>query len=69
MSIIWMSWFQVVFEGVRGVSYYGDIAIDDISLTVGTCSQAQGKKYAVYSDSLSTGTYCLSRCLVVVLAV
>jgi hypothetical protein len=30
---------QVIFEGVRGTSYLGDIAIDDVSLTAGSCSQ------------------------------
>ena len=29
---------QVVFEGVRGNSYTGDIALDDISFTVGAGS-------------------------------
>ena len=29
---------QVVIEGVRGVSYRGDIAIDDTNVTVGACS-------------------------------
>ena len=28
---------QVVFEGIRGRGYQGDIAIDDIAFTVGTC--------------------------------
>ena len=28
---------QVVFEAVRGSSYTGDIAIDDITYTVGAC--------------------------------
>lgn len=35
-----MSFFcvcQIVFEGIRGTSYQGDIAIDDIALTVGAC--------------------------------
>jgi hypothetical protein len=27
----------VVFEGVRGSNYYGDIAIDDVSMTNGPC--------------------------------
>ncbi|MFT7813414.1 MAM domain-containing glycosylphosphatidylinositol anchor protein 1 [Arapaima gigas] len=31
--------FQVVFEGVRGSSYEGDIAIDDVSITAGKCKQ------------------------------
>eukprot|EP00795_Rhopilema_esculentum_P012712 gene12712-3431_t len=30
--------FQMVFEGIRGNGYAGDIAIDDISYTVGSCS-------------------------------
>ena len=29
---------QVVFEGIRGNSYTGDIALDDISFTVGAGS-------------------------------
>lgn len=29
--------YQVVFEGIRGNSYQGDIAIDDITFTVGAC--------------------------------
>lgn len=29
---------QVVFEGVRGTSYKGDIAIDDITAKAGLCS-------------------------------
>ncbi|KAL8608892.1 hypothetical protein ACOMHN_065230 [Nucella lapillus] len=33
-----MSPFNVVFEGVRGLSYRGDIALDDISLASGSCS-------------------------------
>lgn len=35
---------QVVFEGVIGASYNGDIAIDDISLTSGACP-SKGKSY------------------------
>ncbi|EDO47787.1 predicted protein [Nematostella vectensis] len=29
--------FQVVFEGIRGASYTGDIAIDDVKMTSGVC--------------------------------
>ena len=28
---------QVIFEGIRGQSYKGDTAIDDIQFTVGSC--------------------------------
>ena len=31
--------FRILFEGVRGPSFNGDIAIDDISVTSGICSQ------------------------------
>ncbi|XP_041927429.1 MAM domain-containing glycosylphosphatidylinositol anchor protein 1 [Alosa sapidissima] len=31
--------FQVVFEGIRGEGYEGDIAIDDVSVTKGKCKQ------------------------------
>ena len=30
--------FQVVFEGVRGGGYQGDIAIDDVKITPGACA-------------------------------
>ena len=29
--------FQIVFEGIRGSSYFGDIAIDDVKVTTGSC--------------------------------
>ena len=28
---------KVIFEGVRGQGYHGDIAIDDVQFTVGSC--------------------------------
>lgn len=28
---------QIIFEGVRGTSYEGDIAIDDVTLKKGDC--------------------------------
>lgn len=31
--------FQIVFEGIRGSGYEGDIAIDDVSITSGKCKQ------------------------------
>ncbi|XP_056135309.1 MAM domain-containing glycosylphosphatidylinositol anchor protein 1 [Lampris incognitus] len=31
--------FQIVFEGIRGPSFEGDIAIDDVSITKGKCKQ------------------------------
>ncbi|XP_035658185.1 MAM and LDL-receptor class A domain-containing protein 1-like [Branchiostoma floridae] len=33
---------QVVLEGVRGTSFRGDIAVDDVTLTDGACSQVVG---------------------------
>ena len=35
--------FQMVFEGVRGTSYQGDIALDDISYSFSPCSQTTCK--------------------------
>ncbi|KAM4602816.1 MAM domain-containing glycosylphosphatidylinositol anchor protein 1 [Polymixia lowei] len=32
--------FQIVFEAIRGPNYEGDIAIDDVSITKGKCTQA-----------------------------
>lgn len=34
---------HVVFEGTRGTSFYGDIAIDDVTLENGNCSNLQSK--------------------------
>ncbi|XP_071756180.1 MAM domain-containing glycosylphosphatidylinositol anchor protein 1 [Centroberyx gerrardi] len=31
--------FQIVFEGIRGSGFEGDIAIDDVSITKGKCKQ------------------------------
>jgi len=31
--------FQIVFEGVRGDDFRGDVAIDDILITEGLCNQ------------------------------
>ena len=34
---------QLVFEGVRGSSFSGDIAIDDIQLKDGSCAASSGQ--------------------------
>ena len=36
--------FQLIFEGIRGKSYHGDIAIDDVSVAAGSCNKP-GKMY------------------------
>ncbi|CAK8676682.1 unnamed protein product [Clavelina lepadiformis] len=38
-SVVSSDSFQFVFEGVRGLDYHGDIAIDDISIRNGLCEQ------------------------------
>ncbi|KAM9476806.1 MAM domain-containing glycosylphosphatidylinositol anchor protein 1 isoform 1-T2 [Clarias gariepinus] len=39
--------FQVVFEGIRGDGFEGDIAIDDVSVTKGKCKQEMPPATAV----------------------
>lgn len=34
---IFKYFFKVIFEGVCGISYFGDIVIDDVFLIVGSC--------------------------------
>ena len=36
--------YSIVFEGVRGTSYLGDIALDDIRVTNGACGQSASVK-------------------------
>lgn len=38
-SLTHSSLCQVVFEGIRGNGFEGDIAIDDVSVTKGKCKQ------------------------------
>ncbi|XP_075906564.1 MAM domain-containing glycosylphosphatidylinositol anchor protein 1 isoform X2 [Nelusetta ayraudi] len=52
--------FQVVFEGIRGPGYEGDIAIDDVSITIGKCKQENTVASAVLiggSDSLPLASW------------
>ena len=35
--------FQVIFEGVVGSGYRGDIALDDLSFTTGQCALSPSK--------------------------
>lgn len=39
LAAIGLLYLQVVFEGVRGTSYHGDIAIDDITFAPYPCQQ------------------------------
>ena len=34
--------FQVMFEGIRGSSWQGDIAIDDVQISSGICVTGNG---------------------------
>uniref|UniRef100_A0A9J8D591 MAM domain containing glycosylphosphatidylinositol anchor 1 n=2 Tax=Cyprinus carpio TaxID=7962 RepID=A0A9J8D591_CYPCA len=45
--------FQVVFEGIRGNGYEGDIAIDDVSVSKGKCKQ----KDSVDKTAVLSGTH------------
>uniref|UniRef100_A0AAX7USA9 MAM domain containing glycosylphosphatidylinositol anchor 1 n=1 Tax=Astatotilapia calliptera TaxID=8154 RepID=A0AAX7USA9_ASTCA len=47
--------FQIVFEGIRGSGFEGDIAIDDVSITRGECKQQNtvanaGKTGKIFCD-------------------
>ncbi|XP_033751994.1 MAM and LDL-receptor class A domain-containing protein 1-like [Pecten maximus] len=42
--------FSVVMEASRGVSYLGDIAIDDVSLTTGSCSGSTNANSCNFED-------------------
>ena len=47
--------FRVLFEGVRGPSFNGDIAVDDISVSSGICSQ-QGMSTTVAPTPFTTAS-------------
>ena len=52
--------YQLVFTGIRGTDYQGDIALDDISLNSGRCSSSQCKLLAVASMSFLIWCICVS---------
>jgi hypothetical protein len=39
VSITNTTTYTIVFEGLRGISFLGDIGIDDIKVTDGTCGE------------------------------
>nr|XP_039272221.1 MAM and LDL-receptor class A domain-containing protein 2-like [Styela clava] len=48
--------YQIIFEGTRGVSYYGDIAIDDIEMVLGLCPPPKDAElYCTFEDDLACG--------------
>lgn len=42
--------FQIVFEGIRGQNFEGDIAIDDVSITIGKCKEDETVANAVLTE-------------------
>ncbi|TNN51280.1 MAM domain-containing glycosylphosphatidylinositol anchor protein 1 [Liparis tanakae] len=51
---------RIVFEGIRGAGFEGDIAVDDVSITVGKCKQGNTVASAVLiggSDSLPLASW------------
>ena len=49
--LLMYAFLQVIFEGVRGTSYTGDIAIDDIKMLDGPCNQP-GKQLDLFKKYL-----------------
>ncbi|XP_073690672.1 MAM domain-containing glycosylphosphatidylinositol anchor protein 1 [Garra rufa] len=55
--------FQVVFEGIRGNGFEGDIAIDDVSVTKGKCKQKDSvDKTGLYHPHKNTQLYHIPSC-------
>lgn len=52
MVISILSCTQIVFEGIRGTDYTGDIAIDDVSITAGICQGTSGTVLAGFSECI-----------------
>lgn len=51
--------YSIVFEGVKGANYTSDIAIDDISLSQGSCSQLPTGTPAVTNPPLPRTVFSL----------
>lgn len=54
-SILPDVFLQVIFEGITGTSYTGDIAIDDVEIMDGACPLPG--RFA-YSDVIISFTFC-----------
>lgn len=37
-NLSFITFLKIVFEGIKGITYFGDIAIDDAVVSSGTCS-------------------------------
>lgn len=54
-----------MFEGIRGPSFEGDIAIDDVSITIGKCKQEntvastgkKGKTFLLEGEACAVNTF------------
>ena len=52
--------YRILFEGVRGPSFSGDIALDDVSVTSGICGQPGVSTTTVAPTPFSTASmYCI----------
>ncbi|XP_033751987.1 MAM and LDL-receptor class A domain-containing protein 1-like [Pecten maximus] len=47
--------YMIVFEGVRGISYRGDIAIDDVRMALGSCGYASVNNSCDFESSTICG--------------
>lgn len=54
--------FQIVFEGIVGANYHGDIALDDLTLSTGSCTDTGScVKLVQQLDTKLTHLYCWKR--------
>lgn len=49
MNVKSTSPYNILFTGIRGTEYQGDIALDDISLIAGTCFNVAQCKSLMFS--------------------